>query len=131
MATTVPPPSTPGVETHFLSLPGASGVGAHVIGRFKLPYATRLSAVSAVAAGLTGTTPTAALDVEISGDSVLTAPLGLSATTIGDAALTGGDAVTPARPLLADEAELALTVTLGGTTPAVETVWVMLTTVRV
>lgn len=129
-AITVPPASTPGVQAHFLTPAGAEGVGAHNVAAFVAPYAMRLSGLSARMRGVAGTGVVAMLDVAANGVSLLETPVALTAAAINFATLKPSLSLAPARPKIADEAALTLTLTLSGANPAVAGLDVTLTTTR-
>ena len=93
--------------------------------RLRLPCGMSLWGVSGVVRTLAGTTPTCAIDVKAGAASLLTAPLAVTAAAPADAAIKTGSGRR-----IADEAVLAIDVTLGGDDPVATDIDVLLTLVR-
>jgi hypothetical protein len=118
------PISTPGVLVLPFVFAGASAATAAARARFDLPFAAKLLGVQASARSATGTDPTLDIDVQADGESVLDAEIAVTA-----AAVTHGVIATDR---LADEAELTIDFTIGGSSsPTFNDVQVVLTLVRI
>jgi hypothetical protein len=90
--------------------------------RFKLPYPVKLVGVSATARASGGTTPTLAIDVKEAGNTVLSAPVAITAGTVSEGTVTDS--------LLADESTITADLTIGGTSPTWNDIVLLLTVVR-
>ncbi|TXT23893.1 MAG: hypothetical protein FD134_1862 [Gallionellaceae bacterium] len=90
--------------------------------KFTLPYPVKLVGVSATARASGGTSPTLTVDVLEGGASVLSAPVSITAGTVGEGTIT--DAA------LADEAAVTVNLAIGGTSPTWNDITVLLTVVR-
>lgn len=131
MTTAVPPPSTAGVQLLHLQISGQRGASVAAAVSVKLPFSARLLAAEAKARAIGGTGPTAHLDLKIGEDSLLTAPLALTATAFTAATFVAASSAWPqGRPALADEAVLVIDLTLAGTNPTVSDVDIDLTLAR-
>lgn len=90
---------------------------------FQMPFAATLVEVSAYARASGGTSPTLTIDVKEGGSSVLSSPISVTA---------GSTAVaTPSDTSIADNAEITIDATIGGTTPTWDDITVVLTFKRV
>lgn len=87
-----------------------------------LPYPAKLIGVTAYCRASGGTTPTLTIDITEGGSSVLSSAISITADTIA----TG----TISDDALADEATLAMVMTIGGTNPTWDDCNVLLTLLR-
>lgn len=90
--------------------------------KFALPYKAKLIGVSATARASGGTTPTLTVDVLKGGTTVLSAPIAITAGTVGEG--------TVSVSALADESVITVDLTIGGTNPTWDDITVLLTVVR-
>ncbi|SDG60708.1 hypothetical protein [Thalassobaculum litoreum] len=118
------PISTPGVLVLPFNFPGANAATAVARARFDLPFPAKLLDVQVSARSSTGTDPTLDIDVQAGGESVLDAEIAVTAATVTHGVI--------ATDRLADEAELTIDFTIGGTSsPTFNDVQVVLTLVRI
>lgn len=124
MTTTNLPISTPGVLLLPFTFPGANAATAVARARFDLPFPAKLLDAQASARASTGTDPTLAIDVQADGETVLNADIAVTAGSVTHGVI--------ATDRLADEAELTIDFTIGGTSsPTFNDVVVVLTLVRI
>lgn len=123
MTTRTPPISTPGVMVLPFVFAGATTATAAAKARFTLPLRAKLLGAQASARSSSGTTPTLAVDVQVGGVTALSAPIDVTAAAVAEG--------TIATAAIADEAEVTIDMTLGGTSPTFNDVNVVLTIVRV
>lgn len=90
--------------------------------KFKLPFKAKLIGATATARASGGTSPTLTVDVLAGGSSVLSAPVSITAGTVGEATISTST--------LADEATITVDLTIGGTNPTWNDITVLLTVVR-
>lgn len=123
MATKLPPATASSVHIlpyHFASVTADVTAAATI----KLPFAAEIAGFSVAARASSGTTPTLAVDLKAGGNSVLSAPVAVTAATVTEA--------TIATARIADEAIVTIDLDIGGTsTPTFLDVDLLLTLVRI
>lgn len=132
IAALVPTPAAAATANYSVAVPGVDVIPLHISGqytattdpvaRFALPYPATLIGVTATARASGGTSPTLTVDLEEAGTTVLTAPISVTAGTVGEGAIS--DAT------LADEAQMDVVLTIGGTSPTWDDITVLVTVVR-
>jgi len=94
------------------------------IARFRLPFRAYVLGASVSARASSGTGPTLAITVKAGGVSLFAAPVAVTAGEAADAALTEARRI-------ADEADVTVDLTIGGTTPSWSDISILLTLARV
>lgn len=123
MSTTVPPPSTPGVQVlpfHFDSV-AADAVAAL---RFKLPFPAKVLGFSAAARARANGDNTLTANLKAAGTSLLSAPVAVAAGSTTEATIAGTGRI-------ADEGEVTVDFDIAGTTPSFSDVTLLITIARV
>lgn len=92
------------------------------VAQFKLPFPAKLIGVSATARASGGTSPTLTVDVQDDGASVLSSAISVTAGTVSEGTVSAGS--------IADESEITVDLTIGGTSPTWDDITVLLTLVR-
>jgi hypothetical protein len=123
-------PQTPDFAT---TVPGVVVLPFHISGqytattaavvRFNMPFRSRLVSVQASARASGGTAPTLTVDVLEAGVTVLSAPVAVTAGAVAFATLSD--------TVIADEAAVTVTLTIGGTSPTWNDIVVILTVARI
>ncbi len=90
--------------------------------RFELPFPADVLGVQASARASTGTSPTLAVDVLEAGSTLLSAPMDVTAGAVTQGTLSDS--------VVADEAEVTVDFTVGGTSPVFDDVIIVLTLSR-
>lgn len=90
--------------------------------RFKMPFACDMLGVAASARASGGTSPTLTIDVKEAGTTILSSAITVTAGSVAEGTIT--DAA------IADEAEITVDLTIGGTSPTWDGVMVLLTCAR-
>lgn len=133
IAGSFPVPAQAATPNYSASNPSIVVVPFHISGqytvttagvvKFNLPFRARLIGIGANARASTGTSPTLTVDLKVTGVSVLTAPISLTAGTYSEGAI-GASSQIP------DEASVTVDLNIGGTSPTWNDITVFLTLVR-
>jgi hypothetical protein len=113
-ATATPSPASSGYETIVLYIPGTISATATPVA-FKSPWPYRVLSISAYARAITGGNSTYTINVLQGATSLLNTPLAIATTQ----AATVLDAVLATSPVIPDEATVSVVLTLGGSTPTI------------
>jgi hypothetical protein len=116
------PTSYGGVVVVPFHLSGQYGATTANVVRFKVPFAATLLSVQANARVSGGSSPTLTVDVLEAGTTVLSAPISITAGTVAFGTITDS--------ALADEAEITVTLTIGGSSPTWNDITVVLVLAR-
>jgi hypothetical protein len=131
MATAVPPPSTAGVQIIHLQIAGQRTADIPAAVSVKLPFIVRLLGMEAKARAIGGTAPVIKLDAKVGGDSLLSAPLAVTAAAFTAANFVASTSLEPmGRPKLTDESVLSIDLDVSGTNPTVDDIDIDLTVAR-
>lgn len=122
-ATNVPSVATPGVVLIPIEISGQRTADVAGVARIKLPFAAKLLGVSASARASGGTTPTLTVDVKVGANSLLSAPISVTAGSVAEGTVTTS--------AIADETVLVVNLAITGTNPTWDDITVLLTVVRV
>jgi len=115
--------AVPGVLVIPLHISGQYTATTNPAARLNLPFAARLIGVTATARASGGTSPTLTIDLEDDGTSVLSAPVAITAGTVSEGLVTSS--------LIADESQMDVVLTIGGTSPTWDDITVLLTLIRI
>ena len=121
-ATTNFSPSSTGVYVIPVHLSGAYAASTTAAARFDVPFKSTLVSVQASARFSTGTNETLTIDVQENGTSVLSTNISATAGSVKFGTIS--DAT------LADEAEITVDLTLGGTSPSWSDILILFTLLR-
>jgi hypothetical protein len=119
------------VQIIHLQIAGQRSADIPAAASVKLPFTARLLGMEAKARAIGGTAPVVTLNAKIGGDSLLSAPLAVTATAFTGANFLAATSLSPmGRPKLADESVLTIDLDLSGTNPTVDDIDIDLTVSR-
>ncbi|MDY7033989.1 MAG: hypothetical protein SVY10_19010 [Thermodesulfobacteriota bacterium] len=116
-------PASPGYSILPIHISGQYTASVADVVKFKLPWAHRAIGVSATARASGGTSPTLSIDVKEAGTTILSSAMSITAGSITDGVISDAN--------LADEAEISIDLTIGGTSPTWDDITVHLVLKRV
>lgn len=124
MATQNIPPGGGGIVLLPISLPGQRTASVAAVYRAPLPFRAKILGVCASARASGGTSPTLTIDLQADGASLLAAPIDVHAGASSEGVVAGIGRI-------ADEDEITVDLTIGGTTPTWDDISILVTLARV
>lgn len=114
----------PGIQVMPVNFAGQVGADKTDAVTIKLPFAAQVIGVSATARASGGSSPTLAIDVLDDGETILSAPIAVTAGTVSEGSILSTAAI------VADESLITIDLDLGGSSPTWDDITVTLTLAR-
>jgi hypothetical protein len=124
--------TTAATPNYSVAISGVQVIPVHISGQYtattdpvahiQLPFPATVIGVSATARASGGTSPTLTVDIEDDGTSILSSAISVTAGTVSEG--------TIATASVADESQMEVVLTIGGTSPTWDDITVLMTVIR-